>query len=811
MSSDIERRRLALLDKYVSPPWKSPHPKPHFDKDIWTIRGADKLAEYVDWHKRHPHCTTPRKISAADNNDKQIRTSYTDDDDPSREYFDSGFTAPPISQEYLPPEFGKDGDLSTVYKTAVELEREQFCIAFSEYKNDDPWYTRSVKDNLEDNHSDGLHSPNGLFISPIIRTKENSKQYIRDPKFIDYDLPEIKETPIDFQTAVEQNKEMHAKMTVKEAGGSQNAEKKVKVSPWEERKVWSIFTEKGTAMDEWNQHRLERVIREGRLMYDETIIQDDFMGKKDMDRFKDIASRGTSRGSNILDEQEDFEDLTVKEKANRVFTYVLDKLGFDYKSKKSGNEKSTDADAVESKVVDSPVKSKSPVTSPKKKKKTKKIYTGSSDSKKNKDAASIESIMAGENVSFLNEKNNFSMHFDMENNSALHSDSSVMIGSVASMGSVPSIGSVVNGSNNDDEESVISQISNDSFFDDIDNNPVLRAIVDPSFTQDPNTLPPANTDDGIEYSKLTFDQRVELLKTKLGGDDVVAVMQQKWIKYAEKIRKQTKREKNYFDFSLNLHEACDRGNVTQAFAILKSDEADPNMIVDVDKPLFVYIFNKLIALDTQFGSINTDDKIEVDQRNYQLILELLLKHGANIDGTSGEGWAAIHYATTAMNARLVQWLIEHKATIDLPTIREKFTPLTIASKSGYINVIAVLLLNKYNINEVDRNKRMCLHHAALAGQTKTCLFLLKVLGGHARSLKDKYGKTPSNLSEENGFDDTSEKMMCFVDEIITIAPQMDYVKKKFEESQKKKTEGKTLEGVFNDITQGISNFFKGFM
>ena len=48
------------------------------------------------------------------------------------------------------------------------------------------------------------------------------------------------------------------------------------------------------------------------------------------------------------------------------------------------------------------------------------------------------------------------------------------------------------------------------------------------------------------------------------------------------------------------------------------------MIVDVDKPLFVYIFNKLIALDTQFGSINTDDKIEVDQRNYQLILELLL-------------------------------------------------------------------------------------------------------------------------------------------------------------------------------------------
>ncbi len=806
MSSDIERKRLALLDKYVSPPWKSPHPKPHFDKDIWTNRGADQLAEYVDWHKRHPHSTTPRKISANDANDKLLRTSRIDDDDPNREYFDNGFTAPPISKEFLPPEFGKDGELSTVYKTAIELEREQFCIAFSEYKNDDPWYTRSVKDNLEDNHSDGWHTPNGLFISPIVRSKENSKPFIRDPKFIDYDLPEIKETPIDFQTALDQNREMHAKMTVKESGGALNAEKKVKVSPWEERKVWSKLTEKGTAMDEWNQQKLERVIHEGRLMYDETIIQDDITGKNDMERFKSIASRGASRGSmgGILDEDEDFEDLTLKQKAKRVFIHVLDKLGFDYKSKKNSKEKEIET-TESTKVLDSPVKIKSPATPTSKKKKKKKIYTG--DSKKNKDNDSVDSILTDlPNISFLNEKNNYSMNFDIENNSVLQSDGSVTMG-----GSLAGMGSVAN-SNNDDEDSIISQISNDSFFDDIDNNPVLRTIVDPSFTHDPNApLPPAADDDGIEYSKLTFDQRVELLKTKLGGDEVIEVMKKKWIKYAEKIRKQTKREKNYFDFSLNLHEACDRGNVTQVFGILKAGEADPNMIVDVDKPLFVYIFNKLIALDTQFGTISTDDKIETDQRNYQLILELLLKHGADINAKSGEGCAAIHYATMAMNARLVLWLIEHKATIDLLTGRDKLTPLVIASKSGYVNVIAVLLLNKYDIHEVDRNKRMCLHHAASAGQTKTCLFLLKVLGGHARSVKDKLGKTPGNLSDENGFSDTTEKMMCFVDEIIAIGPQMDYAKKKFEESQKKKTEGRALDGVFSDISQGISNFFKGFM
>lgn len=40
--------------------WLSDHPKPHIEDAIWGRNGAEDLAFYIDWHKRHPHCNSPR-------------------------------------------------------------------------------------------------------------------------------------------------------------------------------------------------------------------------------------------------------------------------------------------------------------------------------------------------------------------------------------------------------------------------------------------------------------------------------------------------------------------------------------------------------------------------------------------------------------------------------------------------------------------------------------------------------------------------------------------------------------------------------
>lgn len=53
----LEKRRK----NYKSPAWTSDAPRPFVDPTIWDDRETnDRLAVYMDWHRRHPHCVTPR-------------------------------------------------------------------------------------------------------------------------------------------------------------------------------------------------------------------------------------------------------------------------------------------------------------------------------------------------------------------------------------------------------------------------------------------------------------------------------------------------------------------------------------------------------------------------------------------------------------------------------------------------------------------------------------------------------------------------------------------------------------------------------
>ena len=54
---ELEKRRK----NYKSPAWTSEAPRPFVDPTIWDDRETnDRLATYIDWHRRHPHSVTPR-------------------------------------------------------------------------------------------------------------------------------------------------------------------------------------------------------------------------------------------------------------------------------------------------------------------------------------------------------------------------------------------------------------------------------------------------------------------------------------------------------------------------------------------------------------------------------------------------------------------------------------------------------------------------------------------------------------------------------------------------------------------------------
>ena len=48
------------FDEFKAKEWLSDLPKPNVPDELWGKRGAEDIAFYIDWHKRHPHCNSPR-------------------------------------------------------------------------------------------------------------------------------------------------------------------------------------------------------------------------------------------------------------------------------------------------------------------------------------------------------------------------------------------------------------------------------------------------------------------------------------------------------------------------------------------------------------------------------------------------------------------------------------------------------------------------------------------------------------------------------------------------------------------------------
>ena len=56
-------RKIKKKRDFVPLPWKSSLPKPLVCDDVWGFEGAQDIAFYIDWHRRHPNCSSPRKLA----------------------------------------------------------------------------------------------------------------------------------------------------------------------------------------------------------------------------------------------------------------------------------------------------------------------------------------------------------------------------------------------------------------------------------------------------------------------------------------------------------------------------------------------------------------------------------------------------------------------------------------------------------------------------------------------------------------------------------------------------------------------------
>lgn len=112
----------------------------------------EDLAVYIDWHRAHPHCDSPRAMRDGIVYGSQMR----DEEDPTLIYTRMNNKPAPLPKMFVPNEVGRDCDIDEVSTVALTLERQNNLMVLSDY--DDPWYNMSVQDHLEQSHIDGSHT-----------------------------------------------------------------------------------------------------------------------------------------------------------------------------------------------------------------------------------------------------------------------------------------------------------------------------------------------------------------------------------------------------------------------------------------------------------------------------------------------------------------------------------------------------------------------------------------------------------------------------------------------------------------------------
>lgn len=259
------------FEEFHKKEWISHHPKPDIPDDIWGKRGAEDLAFYIDWHKRHPHCNSPR-VPDASIGETRLNALYKDEHDPKMYYVHTNFGEYAIGElpiQFQKPLLGDNCDTESVTQKSTQLELDQKHINLRDYE--DPWYERTVRDTLHSNHADGWHTPQDIFKSPIFRCEDNSGSAVNGKRYTKTGI-KIHATPETFNKAKDLNPDnLDALATKYDADKPKfiGRDAKVKRGPFEIHREFNRYTKDGQYLGLWKQKELDGWITEGLQQYEQ--------------------------------------------------------------------------------------------------------------------------------------------------------------------------------------------------------------------------------------------------------------------------------------------------------------------------------------------------------------------------------------------------------------------------------------------------------------------------------------------------------------------------------------------------------------
>lgn len=145
----------------------------------------------------------------------------------------------------------------------------------------------------------------------------------------------------------------------------------------------------------------------------------------------------------------------------------------------------------------------------------------------------------------------------------------------------------------------------------------------------------------------------------------------------------------------------------------KIDQADKNGTTPLIWACRRRIDNKHASVEDVQLSTDISLHSKPDNSANCLLVEALLKAGANINATGMLGITPLLAAVSQNNAKLVQLLLHHKPNVNTCDNR-RYTPLSLASKKGNMEIVKLLLKAKAIVNLGADNGNSSLINAAKA-------------------------------------------------------------------------------------------------
>ncbi|KAH3789094.1 fibronectin type 3 and ankyrin repeat domains protein 1-like isoform X2 [Dreissena polymorpha] len=128
------------------------------------------------------------------------------------------------------------------------------------------------------------------------------------------------------------------------------------------------------------------------------------------------------------------------------------------------------------------------------------------------------------------------------------------------------------------------------------------------------------------------------------------------------------------------------------------------------------------------------------------VIKILRQNGARYTDFDRGGSAAIHWAVDGGHVKLLDWMIEDGADVDLQDLGSGWTPLIrCASVSGHREIALSLLQNGAKIDAQDKDGKTALMIAIINGHQQLLEVLLKKNANI--KLKNEYGKTAYDMAK----------------------------------------------------------------